>query len=296
MHPVVVWALQAPTLLNRLATSERWQLLWCDLGDAGGLAERSQCNAERFKGPGRVDYVVVCTELQLKTARSTFPRAKVLWALHNGRADLLPAAAAEVSHFVTFSHRVAAMHAGAMGPYREHKIHVVVPEYEAELAPRGTWSHKRDAAWVMKSRPATRRPDHLRNIRYVSQKSGVTTAIYGQDQERGFLGPAGKDFLMARSTAYLSALPYWAGFGLAEHECLARGTPIVGTRWGDMAIEMPAEYGLDDDLDRVAARLFDLSENPRLGVRLSDLGQEFVRERRSVRRMNRDIERLCDCF
>ncbi|NIR30146.1 MAG: glycosyltransferase, partial [Gammaproteobacteria bacterium] len=266
MAPRVVWAMAAPTLANQLARSQQWQLEVADLGDAATLAEASLCKVRRFEH-GRVHAVVVCTKKQYDAATALFRRAHIIWALHSGMEELLPPRDVAVAALLAFSHRVGALMQGRLGWRTRLPMHVVVPAY----VPRPKWRYRTDAAWAMLNRPQTRPAASVGRLRRVAALADRPVTLYGQDTPGGFLDAAHRDALLASCTTYVSPLPHYAGFGLSQHECLAAGTPLVGTRWGDMPLEMPDEYGLVacGDLHGLAQRLREFCAYPKLAQHAS---------------------------
>lgn len=281
----IVFALQSPTLLNQLARTTEWDLSVTDLGDTAGLTELRWLAVPTFTGKrSEVAYVAVCTPHQYQRAGNLYPRAKRVWVLHNGQPHMTPRAGRLA---LCFSHRVAALHA-ARAP--DLRIGVVVPCYAAE--PR--WQAWGPRLWTMVNRPALDRSEYLGNIQALSK--GYPLEAYGQGWTPGILdGPARLE-LERRCAAYLTPLPDWAGFGLAQHECLARGVPLVGSRWGDLGSELtPAYTALVDDprAQRVALeRLFDPSDGPAYAAELSRLGLDFIRQARSQEVMDRSIREV----
>jgi len=289
--PQILWALQSPTLLNVYARGAGWNVSYTRMfGDCDGLAEETLLDGVREYAGGAVDCIVVCTQRQYDRARALFPGSRILWALHDGDPRIMPDVR-DVSNFLTLSERVAAMHAGRFtAERRTFRMHVVRPFYEA----RTKWQWKPNCAWTMLSRPNTRNPEWQQNVERVISLSEVPTTIYGQDQPGGFLDRDARAALTHSCTAYVSALSYHAGFGLAEHEAMADGCPIVGTRWGDMPLEMSASYGLDNELEGVAQQLRKINSNRTFAESLSSLGLEFIRRHRTRERMEDDIRRLTE--
>lgn len=292
--PRVVWAMQAPTLLNQLARATSWRVEVANLGDAGGLSEVQLSQAPRWDGrPAGVTHVVVCTPLQWRRARSMFPSARLVWALHCGKPELLPPAELARQEpapplLMAFSYRVAAMQEAHVGWQIDRFVHVVVPPYE----PAPVWRPRRWAAWALINRPESRPKNRLTRIQRVAELARLELHVFGQNTPGGFLGPAERLAWLSSSTAYVSALRHYAGFGLSEHECFAAGVPVIGSRWGDMPLEMPDAYGLSDDLRQLGARLRTFHEHPGEAQRCSEIGLQFIRDHRQLERTNRDVERL----
>lgn len=279
----VVFAIQAPTLLNRLARSKHWQLEVADLGDAA-VAERALLTAPRYHS-GAVDAVFVTTPAQLWAARFRWPAARLVWCAHNGRPEVV-AAEGKSLPLLTFSRRTAALHHAANPQVR---IAAVRPFYE----PEPIWKWEPNKAWLMLSRPKTRQPDLPEANRYVLERSGVRCLFYGEGQPDGFLEDP--RLVMRSCSAYLSALPHWAGFGLSQHECFARGVPVVCSRWGDSVEEISPSYrSLDDDLDVQATQLKVLSAYEGIGKQASQLGLTYIAERRTLANMDLEVERALD--
>ncbi len=279
----VVFAIQAPTLLNRLKETTKWRLEVADLGDAT-MAERSRLAVPRYAG-GDVHAVFVTTPAQLWGARFRWPGAKLVWVAHNGRPAVIDPAGRGLP-ILAFSKRVARLQKSAQPGV---PVAAIRPAYE----PEPIWSWKKDLAWLMLSRPDTRQPDLPEANRYVLSRSGVTCRMYGEGQPDGFL--ADPRTVMRSCSAYLSALPHWAGFGLSQHECFAAGVPVVCSRWGDTAEEISADYeGLNDDLDNQAAALMLCATNQAFARLLSRLGLEYITQHRTPAAMDREIEQALD--
>lgn len=280
----VVFAIQSPTLLNILAKAEAWQLTCSDMGDADGIEERCLLDVPMANLAEFPDLVVVCTPLQEQIARSRFPGVPIAWMLHNGRADILPEW--PIERAIALSDRVRRLHARRRP---EMRIALVTPAYEPEPVGWQWGPH----LWTMLSRPHTDRYEYSDAIVRLTRGMSLALEWYGQDRELGLLVGERRQRLEQCSAAYVTPLPGSAGFGLAQHECLARGVPIIGSRWGDMADEMPRQYlGLHDDpavQRRQLERMCSPSEGPYLGRYLSKLGLDFIRSCRSHKRMESSI-------
>lgn len=282
MKPLVVWALQAPTLLNLLARSAAWRLTVADLGDASMLKEAELLRAERYRS-GDPAVVFVCTPDHLAAARQRFPRSRHVWVLHNGRRQLLPPTA-DVAETLCLSHHVARLQQrdGITG-------HVVVPAYEPSLGFR--WTPNK--LFVMMSRPSSRTGEREHLLNMVERASGKRATRYGQDQAGGFLYD--RAAVYADCSGYLSALPDWAGFGLAEHEALAAGVPVIGNRrWGDMEEELPDYSGLQGSVSEQGRAAKRVAEDAEFAAQLSERGIEFISAHRTRARMDAGITSLLE--
>lgn len=279
----VVFAMQSPTLLNVLATSSSWSLSVAELGDADDLAERRWSAVPVYRGArDDVALVFVCTELQWFRARSMFPAAHIVFVIHNGAPHMTPRHVG--LSVLVFSRRVAALHLQRNPSLR---VGVVTPSYR----PDPTWERWAPRAWALMNRPGPGRSEHLDALLALGE--GHDAEFYGQGWERGLLEGKARAELDRACAAYLTPLPPWAGFGLAQHECLARGIPLVGSRWGDMHEEMPQEYtSLSDDFAKqrsALATLMSPSEGPAYAAELSDVGLDMIARTRTQEHMERSV-------
>lgn len=285
MPPRVVAAIQAPTLLNILSKSPAWKLEAADLGDAKGLDEASLLRVPRWDGRAEgVCMVLVCTPLHLENARSLFPKAKHVWCAHNGRKDILALPGSRLMHYLTFSHRNRAM---VMAHVPEASVSVISPAY----TPRRVWSWTNALSWTLRNRPKTRRPDVDTAIARILEDAGIDNhRVFGQDQPLGFATPEIRTTLLCRSSAYLSPLPPWAGFGLAEHEAMAAGCPLVGLRdWGDFMAEPYELLGLCKTTVEAANALALCRADKHYADAVGESGTAYVAARCTADRMDRSI-------
>jgi hypothetical protein len=275
----VVFALQSPTLLNILACSSAWSLTRLDMGDAS-FAEAPLCQVPCTKPGATPSIVFVCSPAHWETAGRLFPKAQRVWVLHTGQPELIPDFEG-ICEVLVFHGRIARIVKEARP---ELRCHVVVPWYET--AP--VWSWAADLTWTVRSRPSTRPLSYPYLTRVADHFADHR--IYGEDQPLGFLGPEAKLGLLRSCSGYLSALPTWVGIGLTEHECLAAGVPIVGSRWADMPENMPPEYTcLDDEPDRQVEALRRLRSDRAYAMEMSTIGLEFIRQHRSKATMDQQI-------
>jgi len=288
--PKVVFALQAPTLLNILAKSPRWRMFVADMGDCRGIAEASLLDAPKWDGLSEgIRAVFVCTPDQRRMAETTFPNAEIVWVAHNGRQQILNLPESQCEHYLTFSHRVQHMVESYLS--EAANVRVIVPHYK----PAPQWKWAKDVSFTFNNRPKTREPDAADMMKQVLDRAGVTDhRVYGQDQPLGFATPEVRAKLYAASSCYLSALPNWAGFGLAQHECLAAGVPLVANTWGDFGFEEPLLPGVHSNLPMVAHHLKRVRESKAVAQTLSVAGMDFISARRKMSRMNDGITNLLD--
>lgn len=242
--PIVLFALQSPPLLQLLRACEAWDLRMEPLGDHEGLAESAILRDSPLPGLGTdvPDIVVVCSPAQLRRAKELVfgwgKKIPIVWAAHNGyeteltdgyEGPLLTFSSANMATFALFPRE----HTYVIRPHvpivREHKTIGSPPL----------------PAFTMQNRPHTRQnvAAKMRSALLASaiEEAGVTVDAYGQGQPKGFLDAAGKNIRWQYAAAYVSALPTTAGFGLAEHEALAHGCPLVTMAWSDAHITL-ADY------------------------------------------------------
>ena len=283
----VVAAVQSPTLLNILATSSAWSLKVCAMGDHGGLDETSALRVPSWNNDEPPpDVVLVCAPSHREFAKR-WPAARVLWVIHNGsERGLLPKEHEEgLAGVVCFSERVRWIcQAG-----RSVRCHFVSPAYEA--AP--TWKWAPDALWSLRNRPDSRRDD--RDAIIPAVVAGQKHTFYGQGQAAGFLDAEGKSRLRSSCSAYVSCLSRGSGFGLAEHEAFAAGVPVVGGYWGDIEAEMSPDYwSLAHHVGKMHLAAQTLAQRGDDAATLSELGLAYIREYRTVRRMDETIAAMLD--
>lgn len=284
--PTVVAAVQSPTLLNILARSSSWKLFACPLGDHENLTEFSALEVPTWQPEhGNPQAVLVCSPAHLFSARARWPLAKIFWLVHNGRERwLLPAEHEDsVSGAIVFSERLRWLcQAG-----RRTKFHFVSPAY----APAADWSWAEDRFWTLRNRPLSRSDDRENLIAALTEDRKHT--FYGQEQRAGFAGPSAIQSIRSSCSAYISALDRSAGFGLAEHECLASGVPIIGGWWGDLDEELSRDYwALRHDpremrrsVDRAALQKEDCELLSRLGI-------EYIKKYRTPQRMDETVSEI----
>jgi hypothetical protein len=286
--PRVIAALQAPTLLNEWAKSSAWRLEVAKLGDHGGLAEANLLTAPMWDDdPAGIAAVLVSSHLQLENARSRFPNARKIWILHTGRAPAPPFPL--IDGVIALSRRVIDLQRTRSSLLMTKPTWIIPPAYEASAIYR--WHP--DRAWTMNSRPSTRSPEPTALLDLtiaLARQRGVEVTTYGQGTAAGFLDDEARLALQRASSCYVSPMPPWSGFGLAQHECFAAGTPVAGLIWGDLREEMPVPYdALCDDLDSLADRIKRLATDKGYANAISAAGLEYIRTCRTAARMNEAI-------
>ena len=212
------------------------------------------------------------------------PEAAIWWVLHTGSPTLVTPSG--VHDVLVFSNSMKKIHQ-ARNPLLN--IRVVTPSYLAERK----WRWAPNIAWAMRNRPTTRNPEGLQLLQTVGLAAGDAYTCYGQGWPAGFLTAEQVHKLRSSCSAYVSALPKWAGFGLAEHECFAAGVPVVSSRWGDMDQEMPKDYwALNDSIEAQQEALRRLVRDREPAERLAEIGMDFIRTYRTQERMDAEIGAL----
>lgn len=282
----VVAAYQSPTLFNILAESSSWDLKMAPLGDHAGLAELAQMTAPVWTEHDRApEVVIVCSPAHLAAAREKWPRARYVWAVHNGyeRWLLPPEHEPSVAGAVCFSEKVRWVQQAG----RSARFFFVSPAYQV----RPEWSWRPNCLWTLRNRPQTKTEDI--NALLAVMTDGLAWQVYGQDQQLGVADAERKAALRASCSAYVSVAPRCAGFGLAEHEAFAAGVPVIGGWWGDLANELPHSYwGLQHDLYRMRDAARSVCEDEHGATELSRLGMEYIRSYRTRARMDESIAAL----
>jgi hypothetical protein len=289
VKPLVVAALQSPTLLNIWAESDCWKLEVAPLGDCD-LAEARLLKAPRYE-QGEPRAVLVCSPEHIERARGRWPGIKIVWVHHNARTDLFPIECQERA-----DHRIVLAESIALAQKTwnaEPPVSVIVPHY----LPVRRFRWRPNTLWTMMSRPRTRHEEHLSMMAEMIRRLGTALTVYGEDQPASFLGVRGKRELVEGSSAYVSSLPPWSGFGLAEHEMFAAGVPVIGPRWADIVSEMPDEYTTlcaGSEANVLAAKL--LAGCQHCAEHFGEMGLEFVSQFRTRQRMDEGIEQFLEAL
>lgn len=277
----VVVALQSPTLFNQLAISNEWNLWMEPIGNHEKLMEAT---LPRIPPLGRMDpipdAVFVCAPSHIEMARRRWPHAKIVWVFHNGFQPLLPDKCNhEIDGAIAFSHRVCR----AQSAYHGIKVRYISVAYE----PSPRWKWNPDAFWSMRNRPSTRTEDVPMVVSLSMRDQSFT--CYGQDQPGGFVDNMRREELVRSCTAYVSCLPRLAGFGLAEHEAMAAGVPVLATPWGDMEEEAPFYPSMARTLEELPRIASDLNINPSMAQYTSTMGLNYIGSCRTVASMDKSI-------
>lgn len=288
MKPRVVWAIQAPTLLNILAKSESWDMQVANFGDAS-MQEVEQLQAPKWDGSAKnVKAVFVCSPAHVEQARKHLPKVPIVRVAHQGYYEKVPECD-ESQMIVAFSDRVRyLLRANTLLP-----VHVLHPCFE----PTATWKFEPNKCWTMMSRPSTREPIVQAGLDTVRGLAKRPILVYGQDQSQGFLTAELKTRLLSRSSAYVSILPSRSGFGLSQHEAMASGCPVIGSWWGDLMLhpswEIRHAFREYDDFYGLAKLCDRMSEGDDALVRLITNAQyQYLLDNCNASRMSDNIECL----
>lgn len=254
--PIVLWALQAPTLLRLFQESPEWDMRVEEMGNHEGLAEGAGLRFARL-GADVPDLLFVCSPDQYDAAEALQRRLHasipVVWVAHNGFEERLVPESFRGPVLVMSANNIHA-HVRTIA----RTVFVIRPALP-QCAPfdRRTWSYARARFWTMQNRPSTRTVDSRARLRATAEAveaAGGTLEIYGQDQPNGFLLPEQKKVLY-REGVYLSSLHPCGGFGLAEHEAMVHGASIVAVAWGDAAVDWAEYPGLVSSPEELARRV-----------------------------------------
>lgn len=285
MPPRVLFAHQAPTLIDNFAQSHLWRVETIDLGDSDGFDEMKLLKTSKSSTTSGVEWLFVCSPLQLQNAQSL--GSKVCWVMHNGKPNPNLVGVINPSNtqaIVCMSERNAAQVRFWYG--KDIPVHVLIPGYE----PTPVWSWRSNLSWTVKSRPWARDREALELVHSVVIGSKAFNHLwYGQGQPSGFLTPRNKLSIMQSCSCYISSLPRWAGFGLTEHECMAAGVPVVGSRWGDTAQIGPGS--LLNDWPKVQEQLATLARSTAC-PKASEAQLEYIRTYCSPKNRDLSIERF----
>jgi len=300
--PVVLFAAQAPTLLNLLANTDAWDLRCEPMGDAAGLAESALLDP-RIKGLDHEtpDLIVVCSPDHLRAAEQLQAdigqHIPVVWAAHNGYEPHL-------THkwqgpVLTFSTNNIHAHV----PDSREQVYVIRPHLPiVDLHPRQAMcAAPHPFFWTMQNRPSTRNIITQTRTSLVARAvdelsgQGVHLRVYGQDQTHGFLSPEARREHLIWCPAYVSGLPSCAGFGLAEHEALAAGSPLIAYAWGDTFVTLAGYPGLVHSFDQLKERLaLRALDDIRERSAWKSAGFDLLQTHYTRRIMEQGIERLLD--
>lgn len=290
----VVAALQAPTLLNIWSLSSSWKLQWAELGDHASLQEASLLNAEPWGGGDEdVTAVLVTSPIQIKNAQRIFPKAAHIWILHNGQPRLIPSNITDsIDGYIVLSKKVLVVQQSQNPSLLRKPSWVIPPSYEAKR----TYRWRKNTPWTMKSRFIDRNEyfkELFEQTSHMLAERNLHLTMYGQDTPGGFLNNEEKLSLYKRCSCYVTTLPPWSGFGLAEHECLAAGVPIAGLMWGDLETDLKGQYAsLVANLDELVEQAQQLCIDKAYAAEISESGLQYIRDSRTRSSMDEAVSKF----
>lgn len=244
--------------------------------------------------PSGVVAVFACTPDQVRKARRALPQAQLILVAHQGFSHKLPETP-HTNRVVTFSESVRGFISQDIGqrPSLRHikSVHLIRPHFQVSA----TWSWAPDTLWSMRSRPATRESIVNAGLDSLDSLCNGKIRIFGQEQVLGLIGPEQKQALRSRSSAYVTALHPRAGVGLAEHEAMAAGCPVVGFAWGDLllarkrdtlAARQLHEFG---DLYNCADTVNRVAQDEAFAEKVSACQADYIADVHSMENMDRTI-------
>lgn len=95
--------------------------------------------------------------------------------------------------------------------------------------------------------------------------------------------------VMSSSSAYASLLHRSAGFGLAEHEGMSLGSPLLGSFWGDMEIEVRDMPSLRYSIRELPGVASILATDQQFAEECSAASLDYISTCRTESRMNETI-------
>lgn len=299
----VVWAIQSPTLLNILARGP-WDMYAADLGDTETLGGLGQLAVPQWDGAAEgVAAVFACSPAHVENARRLLPTVPIVLVAHQAYSQKLPPCDG-CTHVICFSESVryyvrrglanaSVAQASTRWFDKIREVRCIRPCFEC----RPVWKWAPGQPWSMMDRPQTREPIAAAPLLTIKQRASVDIRIYGQDQAAGMLDAEAKARLFASSSCYVSAMHARAGVGLAEHEAIAAGCPVVGVRWGDFLLSHAAGVqGMLEfaDLFEIAQLVDRVCIEGDLARTIANTQVEFLHRSHTLERMTLDIDRVMD--
>jgi hypothetical protein len=245
MPPTILFALQAPTLLNNFAQiPEVWDVRYVKTGPVD-FAEESMLEVPEWDGTVP-DLFVGCDASHEAWAFRHLIGVPSYTMIHT--SDPNDMGGRQIGkHLIGMQRHGLNLAAWHLKPRSMHYLSIA---YDAK--PSWTWAP--DEPWSMMSRPQHRRPGTQARMAFLKEKV-PHLKLYGQDQPDGFLAGAERAEVLANSSCYVSMVGPEAGVGLMEHEAMAAGVPVVARAWGDLLDNMPDYPGIARDDNE----LFDLA-------------------------------------
>jgi hypothetical protein len=247
MVPTILFALQAPTLLNNFAQiPEVWDVRYVKTGPVD-FAEESLLEVPEWDG-ALLSLFVGCDASHEAWAARHLLDVPCFTMIHTSDPNDMGGRQFG-KHLIGMQRHGLNLAAWHLKPKSTHYLSIA---YEAK--PSWTWAP--DEPWSMMSRPQHRRIGTQARMKFLKEKL-PHLKLYGQDKPDGFLTGATRTEVLAHSSCYVSMVGPEAGVGLMEHEAMAAGVPVVARAWGDLKSNMPDYPALadnDDDLLALAIR------------------------------------------
>lgn len=282
MAPQILFALQAPTLLNNLAQiPDVWDVRWVEVGSVD-FQEKELLDVPEWDGEVPVAFVG-CSPDHERWAYDNLRGIPYLNLIHSSDPEHMNGNPSG-KRCVTLQSRGAEVLRGA---FDVSWTHVLSPAYECKPA----WTWTSSCPWAVMSRPWARKPSTVARASFV-QRSIPCLRMYGQVQPMGFLAGNSKSNQMAKSSCLVSMVDHTSGFGLMEHEAMVAGVPVVARVWGDMVEEAPGHPALansDEELVTLARRC---CTDKRFAEEVSAAGLDYIRRCRTLDRLRDSASEL----
>jgi hypothetical protein len=256
MPPTILFALQAPTLLNNFAQiPEVWDVRYVKTGPVD-FAEESLLEVPEWDG-APLSLFVGCDASHEAWAVSHLLDVPSYTMIHTSDPNGMGGRQFG-KHLIGMQRHGLNLAAWHLKPKSTHYLSIA---YEAK--PSWTWAP--DEPWSVMSRPQHRRPGTQARM------------AFGQDQPDGFLVGAARAEVLANSSCYVSMVGPEAGVGLMEHEAMAAGVPVVARAWGDLLDNMPDYPGIARDDSELLALALQCSVNRGFAEHVAEAGLRYTK-------------------
>jgi hypothetical protein len=267
MPPTILFALQAPTLLNNFAQiPEVWDVRYVKTGPVD-FAEESLLEVPEWDG-ALLSLFVGCDASHEAWAARHLLDVPSYTMIHTSDPNGMGGRQFG-KHMIGMQRHglnIAEWH------WKPKSTHYLSIAYEAK--PSWTWAPYRP--WSVMSRPQHRRPGTQARMAFLRDKLPYLS-LYGQDQPDGFLVGAARAEVLANSSCYVSMVGPEAGVGLMEHEAMAAGVPVVARAWGDLLDNMPDYPGIARDDSELLALALQCSVNRGFAEHVAEAGLRYTK-------------------
>jgi len=266
MPPTILFALQAPTLLNNFAQiPEVWDVRYVKTHDVD-FAEEALLEVPEWDGTVPALFVG-CGPHHEAWAAQHLPDVPSFTMIHTSDPE-------DMGGRQFGKHIIGMQRKGldlASWRWKPKSTHFLSIAYE----PKPVWSWSPDEPWSMMSRPQHRRPGTQARMKFLKDNLPYLS-LYGQDQPDGFLTGAARAEVLANSSCYVSMVGPEAGVGLMEHEAMAAGIPVVARSWGDIESNMPDYPGLADTDEKLLALAIRCSWDRSFAEYVAEAGLRYI--------------------